>query len=153
MTIVLPDKGLALDDCLERMEAGATALTALAKGEGWHGTHIVSLPAFETEYECNFEDVISDNLSIRKIFDKDEADLSSMFDVSKMNDKRSLNYPTQVCKIAVDEKGTEAAGVTVITGAETVNGNLYFTVDRPFVFVISERSTGLPIFMGRVTAL
>lgn len=153
MTIVLPDKGLALDDCLERMEAGATALTALAKGEGWHGTHIVSLPAFETEYECNFENVISDNLSIRKIFDKDEADLSSMFDVSKMNDKRSLNYPTQVCKIAVDEKGTEAAGVTVITGAETVNGNLYFTVDRHFVFVISERSTGLPIFMGRVTAL
>lgn len=153
MTVVLPDKGLSLEECMERMEAQSGQLTALAKGEAYLSTHIVSLPVFETEYECNFGDVLSNSLLIRKIFNNDEADLSSMFDVSKMKINRSLDSPIQVCKIAVDEEGTKASAVTIITGADCVNDNLYFTVDRPFVYVISERSTGLPIFMGRVTAL
>ena len=151
MIIILPDEAQALDDCLKSMETQSAKLTALAKGDSYYHSHILSLPSFEIEYESKFGDIISNNLNIQKIFNNDQADLSSMFDASKIGMNRCLKHPVQICKIAVDEKGTEASAVTLISGADCVNDNLYFTVNRPFAFLISERSTGLPIFMGRVT--
>ena len=55
-------------------------------------------------------------------------------------------------KIKVDEEGTEAAAVTYIGMRETSvgpGGNIfYFKADRPFVYFISERSTGAILFAG-----
>lgn len=151
MTIVLPDKGLNLDECLAQMESQSAKLTALARGETHNDSHIVSLPVFDITYESDLREVISEKLLIRNAFSQDDADLSSMFDTAKAGRKLHLDFPVQACKIKVDETGTEASAVTFVNGAEGVNDNLYFTVNRPFAFIISERSTGLPIFMGRVT--
>ncbi|MBO0787264.1 MAG: serpin family protein, partial [Actinobacteria bacterium] len=56
--------------------------------------------------------------------------------------------------IDVDEQGTEAAAATAavafaaaMTGGEVV----VLTVDRPFLFAITDTGTGLPLFLGRVT--
>ena len=59
--------------------------------------------------------------------------------------------------ISVDEKGTEAAAVTVVVMKEYGIGNHdpYFvmTVDRPFLFVIHEQETGAMLFVGKVVNL
>lgn len=49
----------------------------------------------------------------------------------------------------VTEEGTEAAAVTTI-GFETTSlpVNPYFIVNKPFVFVIREKSSGVILFMG-----
>jgi serpin B len=53
--------------------------------------------------------------------------------------------------IDVNEERTEAAASTVLVGAEPALEELVqVIVDRPFVFVIRERSTGTILFMGRV---
>ncbi|MCX7998408.1 MAG: hypothetical protein N3A69_05575, partial [Leptospiraceae bacterium] len=53
--------------------------------------------------------------------------------------------------VKVDEKGSEAAAATaVVVGVTAVREKKVFRVDRPFVFVIQDRETGLILFMGRV---
>lgn len=53
--------------------------------------------------------------------------------------------------IAVDEKGTEAAAATaVIIRPPSIPQGPQFFVDRPFLYVIHDRFTGVPLFIGRV---
>ena len=59
----------------------------------------------------------------------------------------------QVAKIKLDEEGTEAAAVTVI--GDTASGMpqppVPFHANRPFLYVISEQSTGAIFFIGQYT--
>ena len=60
----------------------------------------------------------------------------------------------QIATVRFDEKGAEAAAVTV--GGEISPGpmeNVTMTVDRPFLFFINEDSTGLCLFAGKVVNL
>jgi serpin B len=53
--------------------------------------------------------------------------------------------------IAVDEKGTEAAAATaVVVRPPSIPQGPQFFADRPFLYVIHEVSSGLPLFIGRV---
>jgi serine protease inhibitor len=53
--------------------------------------------------------------------------------------------------IAVDEKGTEAAAATaVVIRPPSIPRGPQFFADRPFLYVIHERSAGVPLFVGRV---
>lgn len=53
--------------------------------------------------------------------------------------------------IAVDEKGTEAAAASaVIIRPPSVPQGPQFFANRPFLYVIHDRSTGVPLFLGRV---
>ena len=57
----------------------------------------------------------------------------------------------QVAKIKLDEQGTEAAAVTVI-GTESTgmpSPPTPFYANRPFLYVISEQSTGAIFFIGQ----
>jgi serpin B len=55
--------------------------------------------------------------------------------------------------VSVDEQGTEAAAATAVLMAGAAPGErppVNFTMDRPFIFLIRDISTGTIIFMGRV---
>ncbi|MCC7136826.1 MAG: serpin family protein [Planctomycetes bacterium] len=56
--------------------------------------------------------------------------------------------------VAVDEKGTEAAAATVVMiragSAPRPEEPVPFVVDHPFLFVLVHRTTGTPLFVGRV---
>ena len=59
----------------------------------------------------------------------------------------------QVAKIKLDEEGTEAAAVTVIEMEKTAMPEepKRFHANRPFLYVISEQSTGAIFFIGQYT--
>lgn len=62
----------------------------------------------------------------------------------------------QFTYINVDEEGTEAAAVTIGGMFETSAGPsspVPFFVNRPFAFMIKEKSTGAILFMGKITKL
>lgn len=69
----------------------------------------------------------------------------------------SISAVVHKAYIDVDEKGTEAAAATA-TGmamarlATPDSQPIEVTVDRPFVFAITDSATGRPLFLGRVTA-
>ncbi|MCK9507813.1 MAG: serpin family protein [Pigmentiphaga sp.] len=51
----------------------------------------------------------------------------------------------------VNEKGTEAAAVTIVEMIETATPqNPIFNANRPFIFIIREKSTGVILFMGKM---
>ena len=56
----------------------------------------------------------------------------------------------QVARIKVDEQGTEAAAVTVIGSEATgMPPHATFHAMRPFLYIISEQSTGAIFFVGQ----
>jgi len=75
-------------------------------------------------------------------------------DFSGMNASRDLYLAAVAHKalVAVDEKGTEAAAASAaqMELKEDPGEPVVFRADRPFHFVILERTTGCILFMGRV---
>lgn len=65
----------------------------------------------------------------------------------------SVTQIVQDSYVAVDEEGTEAAAVTSIglAGAAPPENMAEMYVNRPFGFVIREMTTGMLLFMGKVT--
>lgn len=66
----------------------------------------------------------------------------------------ALSAVVHQATVQVDEKGTVAAAATadvfVATGARIEPTPVRLTIDRPFLFVISDQATGATLFLGRV---
>ncbi len=81
---------------------------------------------------------------------------SDAADFSGITGKRDLTIDKVLHKavIEVDEKGTKAAAVTVVGMKATSSMHMdreipfRFVADRPFVFVIVDTRTGMPVFTG-----
>jgi serine protease inhibitor len=53
--------------------------------------------------------------------------------------------------IEVNEEGSEAAAATaVVIAVKSINREKLFQANRPFLFVIKEKSTNTILFMGKV---
>ncbi|GAA3916718.1 serpin [Amorphoplanes auranticolor] len=78
---------------------------------------------------------------------------SSRADFTGMSDEPSLRIDDVAHEtfIAVDEKGTEAAAASaVIVRPPSIPRGPDFFADRPFLYIIHDRSSGVPLFIGRV---
>lgn len=103
----------------------------------------LTLPKFTFEYETSLADAL-------KAMGMDVA-FSSQADFSGMLDGGGLLISDVKHKtfVEVNEEGTEAAAVTSVEIELTSIGN-YFSVNRPFLFVIAEKSSNAILFAGRV---
>ncbi len=144
MTIVMPRSGVSLDKILAGLNAETWA--QYRDGGRWYET-IFSMPKFEEEYACEKLCIdILEEMGMQKAF-TGAADFSAMSDTPLCIDE--IRHKA---KIKVDEEGTEAAAVTYIGMRVTSVGpggeTFYFKVNRPFLYFISERSTGEILFSG-----
>ena len=119
---------------------------ALSTGEVKELTAL-SMPKFEFASETiSIKDVLM-KMGINKAF-SEEAEFGKIGDNTMLSDVLHKTY------IKVDEEGTEAAGVTAGLTKETampVEEVYNFVADQPFVYVISDSSTGAILFMGAMT--
>lgn len=100
------------------------------------------MPKFEVSQKLQMEDALK-SAGIRMLFTHD-ADFSPMIDAEEMN----VSGIKQVSKFRIDEKGCEAASVSINDAPTSPGVQVKFTVDKPFCYVISEISTGAILFMG-----
>lgn len=110
---------------------------------------VVKLPKFKLEYSETLNDSLQ-ALGMKRAF-TDQADFSGM-----SLDKLFVSNVKHKTYIEVDEVGTEAAAATSVEMAATsapIDKPKEFVVDRPFLFVIRERQTGLVLFAGAVRSL
>jgi len=107
------------------------------------------LPKFKIEYSKKLNEIL-ENMGMKKAF-TDGADLSK---ISPPAGKIKVGFVKQDTYVAVDEKGTEAAAVTtigiVLTSVPIIRE---MTCDKPFLFVISEKTSDTILFLGKVSNL
>ena len=145
MTVILPKP----DNSVESVAASLTQDSWRSLSTSYH-TQLVELwlPKVTLSWKRG---LIPDMqaLGMRLAF-SDAADFSRM----------TTNYPVMISLlqqntfVAIDEKGTEAAAVTVV-GIQPTSAPVATTmrVDRPFIFVIRERLSGTVLFMGKIVTL
>jgi len=143
MTVILPNSGVDVDSVAAAMSAGnwtdwTNSLTETEVN--------VSLPKFKTEYEIGLIPSL-EALGMTQAFNPSQANF----------DKINPNYDLYISKVKhktfidVNEEGTEAAAVTSIEVYDTsVDDEVYFIVNRPFIFVLREKNTGTILFIGKI---
>ncbi len=143
MTILVPEAGN-----FEAFEAGldAAKLDQILAARTYTQVNL-GLPKFTFESSLGLSDVLS-ALGMPTAF-TDQADFSGM------DGNKDLYISNVVHKafIAVDEEGTEAAAATaVMMGVTSMPLEpVSLTIDRPFIFLIRDDTTGTILFAGRVT--
>ena len=143
MTVFLPREGKTVGDVLESLDGSNWQIGRQV--EAWSTNVDLKLPRFETENRINLVGVMTD-LGMPKAFTLD-AEFPYF-----CNKSVCIGKMFQVAKIKLDEQGTEAAAVTVIENVATsIPSFRTFHANRPFVYVISERSTGVIFFIGQYT--
>ncbi|WP_167613128.1 serpin family protein [Maribellus sediminis] len=107
----------------------------------------VTMPRFKFGFKSQLNNIL-EQMGMEQAF-------TSNADFSKISDEKL--YISEVIHktyIDVNETGTEAAAVTAIVFEVTSAGpgpeKIYFTVDKPFVFAITEEDTGAILFIGEV---
>lgn len=141
MNVMLPREGISLDEMLQAVEGGnldKIMKTATRK------TVEVWLPTFETKRQNDLKEVMS-KLGMPKAFSED-AEFPGFCDV-----RTFISIMNQCSMLKVDEEGTEAASATAAVIGETANIDPFraqFHADHPFIYYISEKSTGTIYFIG-----
>lgn len=108
----------------------------------------VTMPRFDIETRQELADILA-ALGMPSALDAERADFSGMTTAERLFIGKVIHQ----ANISVDEKGTEAAAVTVV-GMDTTGGGPSETctahADRPFLFAVRDVETGTVLFMGRV---
>jgi serpin B len=106
----------------------------------------ILMPKFKFPYEIKLNDVLTD-MGMGIAFGS-AADFGGINRAGGLN----IDYVKHKSFIEVNEEGTEAAAVTVVAIERTSVGHekIYFHVTRPFMFAITEKTTGALLFMGTV---
>ncbi len=102
----------------------------------------IALPKFDISYKKTLNSVL-ESMGIRDAFDKSKADFSKISDQKRLFISEVLHK----ANITVDEKGSEAAAVTSV-GVRAMSAHFGFQANRPFVYMIRDRSSGTILFMG-----
>lgn len=146
MIIFLPADGKTSGDVIDSFSSG--------QWKNWMESFettdhvVITMPRFKFAFESPLKDVLKE-MGMEKAF------LPNMADFSKISEE-DLYISSAIHKsfIDVNENGTEAAAVTAITFTTTSVGNeppkVYFNVNKPFVFAITEKDTDAILFIGEV---
>lgn len=145
MVVILPPEGKF--EAYERSfdaDAFATICRSLSKRFG-----IVRLPRFEFDSLFELEETFR-AMGMVAPFDEANADFGAMIETGE---SVALDEVYHEASIDVDETGTEAAAATAVVGegvgAVFSDDEIRFVANRPFLFVIRDRETGAPLFVGR----
>ena len=143
MLVVVPDDLAAFEASLD---GAVIATLTRALEDGFAGPRI-SLPRFDFETRAELGSILA-ALGMPDAFDPESADFSGMTNEAELFISKVIHQ----ANISVDEKGTEAAAVTVVGVDVTSGPSTICTVhaDRPFFFALRDGETGAILFMGRV---
>jgi len=146
MVVMLPAQGETSQDIID--ELNTENWKSWAGDFGFKDHVVVTMPRFKFGFEAQLKDMLK-ALGMVKAFSDSDADFSNISEqylyISKVVHKTYID---------VNESGTEAAAVTAIVFETTSAGpgpeKIHFTVNRPFVFAITEKDTEAILFIGEV---
>ena len=146
MIIFLPNQDKTCNDIANAMDAD--------NWKNWMDSYTkknsvyLTIPKFKSEYKIKLNQILT-NMGLGVAF-------TGAADFSGMNGTGGLfiDYVQHNTFIEVNEEGTEAAAATVVAIKETssIGGEetIFFNVNRPFLYAITEKSTGRIMFIGKI---
>lgn len=144
---LLPDENTGIDDYVASL-SGDKLMKIFSSAKRGNEVN-VKMPKFRAEYSAQLIDTLK-KMGVKDAFDSKTADFSSLIE------NRDAYIATVVHKtfIEVDEKGTRAAASTLV-GADTMSLMEPYSVclNRPFVYMIVDTETNLPLFIGVQTEI
>ena len=146
MDVILPHEGKNLDECMKDFTLN-TFLYEYVK-DSKQTDVVVQMPRMKLE--CT-KSLVTPLMAMGMT----DAFLDGKADFTGISDSRIFSSDVkQSTYVNVDEEGTEAAAVTTVELTQKVNDNVpEFRMDRPFTYIIRERTTGTILFMGKVRKL
>ncbi|KAL8595393.1 hypothetical protein ACOMHN_024092 [Nucella lapillus] len=148
LVLLLPDQV----DGLPRLEKKLRhfSLESMLAEPHWVRLAKVFLPKFKFRTDVMLTDVMK-KLGFRRMFSPKEADFTRLKPRQK-NSRKSPYVQTMIHRAAIEvnENGTIASASTAlkVTSRKYVH---YFRVNRPFLFVLRDKTLGINLFIGRVT--
>lgn len=155
---ILPNEGIDFNEFIAGLDAEELLSTISSpKVNGKDGEYFdlyVTMPAFKSEYMLDEKKVLK-SMGITDAFDQTVADFSEMADIPEGADPLYISSVLHKTVIDVNKSGTTAAAVTavLIAGAAAPQKVYKVVMDRPYVYMIVDNSTNLPLFIGAVTEL
>jgi len=146
MVVILPNEDVSINQLIERLDNSKwqDMLYGMQRREVW-----LKLPRFRKESDFSETQSIK-NLGMRRMF----TDFNGFANIS--DDELAVSDIRQSVFIEVNEEGTEAAAVRRHSMVGSIAPRVEppppipFFANRPFLYVIRERSTGVILFMGRM---
>ena len=147
MTVILPNENKTTKDVI--LELNTSNWRKWMKSFTIEKSVSVTMPRFKFSWELELNEVLK-TLGMQNAF-------TPLANFSGINNEGRLYIDKVIHKTYVDvnESGTEAAAVTAVvisfTSAGEVDQKKYLYVDRPFLFAITEKTTGTILLIGEVT--
>jgi serine protease inhibitor len=145
MTVLLPKDGVRLEEFKSELSQ-----------ENWNNwinnlyeqKLVLTLPKLKFAYDLRMNAVLQ-QMGMGNAFSEMEADFTGI----NPDGGLFISYVQHNSFVEVNEEGTEAAAATVVAIGKTSAGppeEIPFIVNKPYIFVIRERSTGAILFMGTI---
>ena len=143
MIAILPSKNRSINQLIDYLDS--EKLHNAIKNMRWQKVWL-KLPRFKIECDFSLAQPIK-NLGMEQMFSGGFANIS--------DDDLWVSNIIQKTFVEVNEEGTEAAAATTIFIVGSVGWQqkiepVRFFADRPFVYLIREKSTGVILFIGRM---
>ncbi len=146
MILILPHTGKWVTDVANELKDPSMWVSLL--GNSTESKAYIKIPKFKFEYEVQLDSYLK-KLGMTKSFSPIEANFTKIANVGDR--KLYISRVLQKAAIEVNEEGSEAAAVTAIgVGVTSVPAMKEFIADKPFIFAITENSTGTVLFIGKV---
>lgn len=147
--VLLPDEATSIENYVNQLTGERLhAILASPIDESVE----IALPKFQTEFSAELSENLK-ALGMTDAFDGEKADFTDL----GTSDEGNIYISRVLHKtfIQVDEEGTKAGAATAVEAAAE-GAALYphsVILNRPFVYMIVDLETKLPIFLGALTAL
>lgn len=142
---LLPNEGVTLADYLAGL-TGESLLSLLSSPE--QVLVEAGLPKFESEYSAELGDILK-GMGMTDAFDPVAADFSRLGKSTEGN--IFISHVIHKTFISVAEEGTRAGAATLVVaayGAAMIEQFKTVVLNRPFVYLILDTHTELPLFIG-----
>lgn len=144
---ILPNDNLSLNEYIEKFDS-EEYLNLMESNQNY--PVIAGLPKFSYEQTIHMNELLK-NMGIKKAFDERNAELDGLGN-SEYN--LYISDVTQKTTITVDTKGTKAGVVTsVAVDLSDPMMEKEVILNRPFIYMIIDYDTKLPIFIGSIVSL
>ncbi|VBB46370.1 Proteinase inhibitor I4 serpin [uncultured Paludibacter sp.] len=144
MTVILPEYGKTTSDVLQSLNS--ESFNAMINSMEERKVKLF-LPRFKTKNTYILNDALK-SMGIKKAFNIN-AELDRISELKPL----FVSFVQQDTYVEVTEEGTKAAAITTIgiyTSSLPVEEIPYFVVNKPFIFLIREKSTGIILFIGKI---